>query len=142
MSSPWLELDPESLAPPKDALVRGVTLRVVLSPYDVPDAVRGFRDAAKDRFVIEYRYIDDEPWTLEHHSDGISARIGKTSKRLYGFEIDTTKLGAQAIILEMIVATLDTLANSPKRHARRENYKVARSALAARQGEVFQHLGA
>lgn len=67
---------------------KGVTVEHSASPYDLPNEVRVAYDQGRKRFVIEFKYIQDEPWTLQEGDEYVDLRIGKNSKRVYGFEID------------------------------------------------------
>ena len=89
MSREWIELDPTELDEPQDVLLDGVPVTLSASPNEVPHGIRGYFDERLKRFVIELRYIGEEPWRRvpypDHH---LSFRLGRNSQRLYGIEID------------------------------------------------------
>lgn len=92
----WLRLgDIKEL--PEGAREPDFVLGVVLSPYDVPDAVRG-RRTDEGRFRIEFRYIDGEeqgkPVKVGPH---VTATEGKYSGRLLAMEIDVNAIGANSV---------------------------------------------
>ncbi len=96
----WLRLgDIQALSPTQGQ--PDVVLGVVVSPYDVPDAVRGFRTEA-GRFRIEFRYIDgEEQGTQIKLGQHIVATEGKYSGRLLAMDIDIQSLGANSVGLSI-----------------------------------------
>ncbi|OGP48322.1 MAG: hypothetical protein A3K30_03255 [Deltaproteobacteria bacterium RBG_13_51_10] len=81
-----------------------VEFRVFVSPYDIPEAVRGFMDQDKKRFVIEFRYISDESVIEKKIDDNVNIFIGNNSKRVYSIEVDSQALHADQISLKLISA--------------------------------------
>jgi hypothetical protein len=144
--SDWVKLDTAQFSHETQEKIRGVDITVVMSPYDVPEAVRGDYDESIERFVIEFRYIGDEPWSLEEHDGNIALRIGKNSGRLYGIEVNTNKLKAQAITLRVqaiqssIQKAIDTLGRRPKRFSRKKNYQVAKDIITQKGNQIFESL--
>lgn len=70
---------------------------VVVSPYDVPEAVRG-RRTSEGGLVIEFRYIDgEEPSKEVRLDDNIVVLEGKHSKRLLAIKVDVRALGAESV---------------------------------------------
>lgn len=81
---------------------KGVLLKVRMSPYDIPSAVRG-KKASGGIFRIELQYIDGkelegEKLAIDEH---VSAVKGKYSHRLLAIEINVDRLGADAVGLEI-----------------------------------------
>jgi hypothetical protein len=68
----------------------GIKLESSLSPYDLPEAVRGHLDDPKGWFVIEFRYITSEP-TVEVGEDPVKILRGKRSGRIYQIRVRTPK---------------------------------------------------
>jgi len=141
--SDWIPIDFEQIEPPSRAQAGGVEINLFWSPYDVPEAVRGYYDRSLDRFVIEFKYIVDEQTTREHESEPVSLRVGKHSARLYAIEVDVNRLKAPSVMLNTFVPeTVDELIRkqskaSPKR---RDNMDVARKILSQSKEEVFREL--
>ncbi len=117
--SEWVRLDSEKLNTPQQEAIRGVNITVRMSPYDVPEAVRGYYDEDQERFVIEFRYIGEEPFRRKQKGKHITLRVGRHSGRLYGIEVDVKAMKAQSVdlILEVSDAVLqaidDSLAHVP-----------------------------
>lgn len=104
----WIRIDqskydtPTEVGMPEPA---DVELGVFLSPFDIPRSVRGYYEGRRERFVIEFEYITDEPRKTENFGpSGVTAIIGKKTNRILGFEIDVVALGAKSVSLRMHVA--------------------------------------
>lgn len=145
--SDWLKLDQSKLARDRaeTRTERGVEIRLTLSPYDVPEAVRGYVDEQLKRFVIEFRYIQEEDWMRKEHDAHLGLRIGKNSSRLYGIEIDTAGLGASRVLLnttvaEMVDRALDSLSEQPNGERRKGNYSVAKAVVDTESSELLREL--
>ena len=52
--SDWVPLDAAQLSPAKRQRIQGVDITVVMSPYDVPEAVRGQYDEGIHRFGLNF----------------------------------------------------------------------------------------
>ena len=144
--SEWVRIDAEKLNTSQPQAIRGVDITVRMSPYDKPEAVRGGYDEDLRRFVIEFRYMGDEP--LKHKQEGkyIRLRIGRNSGRLYGIEVDVDAMKAQAVDLNVEVevsdAVLQAINSLPQKHPRHENYEVAKDTITQKKGEIFASLAA
>lgn len=95
----WHYLDTSKFMKPEADSERGVRVELSLSPYDVPEAVRGYFSEDIRRFVIEFRYIQDEPWERREAGEHVTLRVGKGSQRLYGIEVDVETLSADSVTL-------------------------------------------
>ena len=136
----WLKLDPQRLekhekrASSKDE----VHIEVRMSPYDIPDAMRGDYDHGLDRFVIEFRYIGDEPWQHLDVAEHVVARVGKHSGRIYGLEVNVKALKAKSVgfaLLPAISAGMDRLVSkSANKGIMSDRYEVAKRAIQEAEG--------
>jgi hypothetical protein len=145
--SEWVPLDAASLSPARRQRIRGVDITVVMSPYDVPEAVRGQYDEDIHCFVIEFRYMGDEQWVAQKHDDKITLRVGRHSGRLYGIEVNVDALKAHRINLRlhlprMVMNAIDSLKDQPLKAPRRENYQVAKDAISQKEQQIFESLAA
>lgn len=111
----WIELDPEWLDRRREmnTTTDGVEVQVFVSPYDVPDAVRAHRDTEADYFVIEFRYIQDEPWSRHPCNRMVALRTGSHSGRLLGVEIDVRRARNNSVVtgqeaLRVAIAAVDS----------------------------------
>jgi hypothetical protein len=149
--SEWIPLNVEQLS--KRQSQEGTT--EVMSPYDVPEAVRGYYDQKSHHFVIEFRYIGDESWKRERGDSQITLRIGRHSGRLYGIEADVQEnpQAGRAPLIQMMEMPLENVqavcaAVTQVVHAfaaqqslaqRRENYDAVTEALTQHAAEIFEN---
>ncbi|HEY2931851.1 MAG TPA: hypothetical protein VGK99_08880 [Acidobacteriota bacterium] len=129
--------------------VRPTAVTLHLSPYDVPEAVRGFYDEDLKRFVIEFRYIGDEPTERAESSVAhFGFRVGKNSSRIYAIEIDVDALKAKQVALKVeLQKAIDNLTErvSSRKSAtdlRKENYALAKEIITHEGSKIFEHLDA
>lgn len=132
MTSKWIQVDPTTLDRPKKERVDGVEITVLMSPYDIPEAVRGFYDAELGRFVIELRYVAEEELRNENR-EHLSLRLGKNSGRLYGVELDVDALKAQWV--QLVTKALRDREDKPRRL---KNYEVAQEILRQKEPELLE----
>jgi hypothetical protein len=95
--SEWINLV-KNVASPTQMPQPDVHLNVLVSPYHVPEAMRGIR-LADGRFRVEFRYIDGEERQgkaikLDDHATAFEGRI---TRRLLAIELDVAKLGARTV---------------------------------------------
>lgn len=134
----WREV-PEDLAKPEREVFQGVTITVALSPYNFPTAVRGTYDKTLDRFVIEFRYMNDEEWTVDGVDQPVSFRVGKSSKRLCGVQVDVKKLRAREVKLNLKLLLDNELKKRLQelqgRDGLKMNYKLVEDLLSRSEGK-------
>jgi hypothetical protein len=140
----WIRVKLESPKVKHQQNVRGLDLTMYVSPYDVPEAVRGSYDNEKKRFVVEFKYIGDETTETEKNSSDrfVKLIVGKNSRRLYGIEIDVDSLRATQVKIEVgvqqeVAHALDGLVNRPPNRQRLDNYQLAREAFTSTSPELF-----
>jgi hypothetical protein len=146
--SEWIKLDPQFFSARATQRKRqdGIQIAVSLSPYDIPDAVRGRFESRLGRFVIEFSYIEAEKWDLHPHREGLFLRVGKNSGRLYGIEVDVKQHHGQPIALTMRLPKLVSkaidaeLAQNRKADSRQENYELAKSVLSNEGHTLYSQL--
>src|SRR6266853_4092407 len=84
--------------------LEGVKVDVLVSPYDVPEGVRGFVSKDHKAFLIEFKYISQEDTIDRPQSESVKLRVGRNSGRLYAIELDLQKFGADHVQLRLEVA--------------------------------------
>lgn len=113
----------------------GISVHMIVSPYDIPEGIRGFFDNDKERFVIEFKYIGDEPTEDRQEDKHYALRVGQNSGRLYAIEINVHELKAKSVslqvgvILKEVARAFDKLASKPLNAKRSLNYRLARNAV-------------
>lgn len=157
----WISVTPDSYVASDDA----IDIRILTSPYDIPDGVRGGYDDDPDRFVVEFRYMLDEEYRIVDIGDGVRIRLGKHSSRIVGVEADvaqpsafqvavpTEDPGAHAYAaikkaIQNVEETIDARTRRIGRRSRsrrvhrggrhkRQNYIVAQRVLEEKQDAIF-----
>lgn len=148
--SKWQRVEPKVVSEIRKAhqeskAVDGVKIELSVSPYDIPSEVRGDFDEGRRRFVIEFKYLQDEPWILRASEPHVALRIGKHSHRLYGVEVDVNALNAKQVSLkvkarEEVNAAIEGLAEREGSNAF-VNYKAVESIL-QKTPELFRRVEA
>jgi hypothetical protein len=129
---PWIPIDTSTSDVPTEKRVRGVLVKVILSPYEVPREIRGGYDSSEDRFAIEFRYITEEPFRVIKHDEHLSLCVGRNSGRLFRILIDVTALRAEHVQLQLEIPRLASAAIDalrPRFAKRASNYDLAQRAI-------------
>jgi hypothetical protein len=108
---------------------KGVEFRIFVSPYDIPEAVRGYMDRDNNRFVIEFRYILDEPLIKNKIDDKVTMFIGSNSKRIYSIESDIKALNVNQVSLKIISAIESIRHTLPNKQVRNANIDVTKEIV-------------
>lgn len=155
---PWIKLDPESLTEaarePISMDEPDVRIEVSVSPYDVPEAMRGyFEDDEERSFVIQFKYLDDEPTEEREAGPFATLHVGKNSGRLYRIEVDVEGIekaevtdieaGVERIGLELKVVdaaeqAVEAFTQSHPEPARTKNLEVAQSVLSDHEQDLVR----
>jgi hypothetical protein len=98
-----------------------------MSPYDVPQALRGRYDKAAKRFVIEFRYLGDEDTRDESGGEHVVLRLGRNSGRIYGIVLDVDAMKASWV--QLILLALKKREEKHRLPLRHENYALAGQLL-------------
>lgn len=148
--SNWIELNPESLNKNEEHIVNGIEVVVGLSPYDIPEMVRGHYDGAIKKFVIEFKYLDgQEPRKSISGNEHVTLAVGAHSGRLYAIQIDVDELSANAVKLSFsaagnrfpdeVVSAIDSLRG--KNPLKERHYAVARAVISDKARELLAETG-
>jgi hypothetical protein len=123
---------------------KGLAYTVFVSPYDVPHAVRGMYDDDDHIFIIEFRYIQDEPIRLMAWDENTTLRLGKHSGRLFGLQVDVDRVGAGTVKLDF-VSEIDQLVNklggAPASQFRGRNFALASEVLQGKKVALAEAAG-
>ncbi len=115
---------------------------LVLSPYDTPEAVRGFYDEISHKCVIEYKYMGQKEGLKEEVLDShVIIKIGENSKRLYRIEITNQTAPCRdnvGLLHSEVSKELNALVGRVKSLREKGNYTVAKDIFEAREGEIFE----
>jgi hypothetical protein len=141
MEKQWITVT-ESLPLEKRSL-EGVKVDVLVSPYDVPEGVRGALSEDGKKFVIEFKYISQEDTVERQQDNNAKLRVGRSSGRLYALELDTSKFDPGNVRLRVEVAealknVLRHLVKQPVSPLRASNYKVAKQVVENYEDGILQ----
>jgi len=146
--APWRQLSAEKLNKGEERTEQGVVIHVFLSPYDVPEGVRGEYDEKSKVFRIEFKYLTDEESTeISEEGKSISLVVGRNSKRLLGISVDVHSLKADSIqlkleVLQLVEKAIAELEDTGKPKQRKANYRLARRVIDEHRDELLAPLGA
>lgn len=140
----WIRVIPGNYVALGDAIEVGI----LISPYDIPDGVRGGYDGDLKRFVVEFRYMVDEEYRSLDIDDGVCVRLGKHSSRIVGVEVDVDLLHISQVTIAVAdrnAAAYTAMEKAIKkiykiddaRARRRENYIVAQKILEDKHDDIF-----
>lgn len=84
----WIKTNTLDLAERRGKVSKPHSVHMMLSPYDVPNAVRTYHDG--DDTIIEFRYISIKENTKTHEANipGVSLILGEKTDRIYKIIID------------------------------------------------------
>lgn len=139
--SEWIVVDPGELDLKAGSTLRGIDIVVFVSPYDLPQGVRGYYSNDKKRFVIEFDYIGQEDTTSAKDGENVSFVLGRVSRRLYSVIVDVNKLELDAVTLKLHVTNaIDKLGSRPEagKALGRESYKLAKEVVARKGTQIFE----
>ncbi|MDL1948850.1 hypothetical protein FBQ97_03440 [Acidobacteria bacterium ACD] len=91
----WIELASEGSGSER-VKVKDISVILRISPYDIPDAVRGLYHQDSGRLQIELRYIGEEPTKKVALANGAELVLGKHSGRLYGLWLPVAPPGLES----------------------------------------------
>ena len=148
--SKWLQVNPDAEELTQRLQTEGSKVKVefLVSSYDIPEAVRGSYNEEKSRFVIEFKYIGNEPTKPQPQDDYVTFVVGKNSGRLYGIEIDVKALRVEEVALRMkinkikdeVEKTLNNLIQKPINRFRQDNYRLTQKALSEIEDKLYSPL--
>lgn len=113
MNSYWIKTNVLDLATRRGKANTPQSVHLMLSPYDVPTAVRAYQD--NRHLVIEFRYINIKENRLLYRGedDGVNFEIGEKTQRIYKVLLDSERLANSAVNIfaspEPVEAAIDHL---------------------------------
>lgn len=95
----WVPINSRDFDLKKEDNRKGIHFEVSMSPYDIPQGVRGRFCEKRKRFIIEFKYLTEEATKVSVLTPEVNAIEGIKSGRLYSLEIDVEKLGVDQVKL-------------------------------------------
>lgn len=136
--SQWVVVDQNDAFAPQTRNIRGVEVRVIVAPHDVPRAIRGLKDPDSGHFIIELRYLDQEDFSRKQSSkDGcVHFYVGKISGRVGKIDVDTNALGVQSVKSHVKTA-LEGLERDEKDLSKQLSYGAVQEVLNKETEKIF-----
>jgi hypothetical protein len=78
----WLRIDPELIEEKRTETAFGGRTSLSVSPYEIPEAIKGEFDSAAKSIVLEFKYIDDEPCISFKQGPNVTVDLGRNSRRM------------------------------------------------------------
>lgn len=138
--SRWIDVDQSKYDHAESTSRHGVHFELFLSPYDMPEAVRGSYDRSQKRFVIQLKYIESEPVEAHEIDRFVTFFTGKRSQRLYRICVDVKALGAKEVALHLNQAIDHFTSESASAQPPRANLRVAKDILQDNESELLRPL--
>lgn len=126
-------------------LIRNKNVNVFPSPYDIPEALRTFFDTRSKHFVIEFRYIDEEPRVQSKPANSLFVSLGRNSHRLYRIEIDEHLIRqdsseARTSAFSEIEKALNKLQQHPSTSGASANYQILKNGILNQKTAILEGL--
>jgi len=145
--SEWAQVDTGEINKEVQKDIRGVTVKVSFSPYDVPRQFRGYREADSPFFIIEFKYLNDEKTITKKSSSDtpIELEVGENSQRIYKIKIHVEKLKCETVQLEVQTLATDIVREIQKfSHTVPEKlqsrYKMPENLVFNKRNEIFSEI--
>lgn len=121
----------------------GVRVNVLVSPYDIPEAVRGYLAPDQKTFIIEFKYISSEDFLEQVLEPGVVIAIGRNSKRLYAIKLtvkafQTDKVRLRLGVAETLSNAMTHLIEAPISEMREKNYRLAKDVIDKNESLLLQ----
>ena len=151
----WLLLDREQIRGEVDPESKGLKINIFTSPYDIPEAVRGYVDSTQKKYIIEFKYINEEELKTVKEDECISLGIGKKSGRIYNVTIDIQSLNLSKgeyqfktpqIIekaIDKLEADIDSRQSRKKENyiiIKKDKYEIAKKIIYKNNNKIFEGL--
>lgn len=117
-------------------LARGSRRNVLVSPYSIPEAFRVRVENSKNDVVLEFRYISpDLDFERRMLIDGVQIEVGKESKRIYKFILESEHHKNSEDCMKLLTAAINALAGKKSNNG--SKLRVERYLLTRRCGEML-----
>lgn len=142
----------------------GVRIRLIASPYDIPESVSAEYSENEQKLVISFEYLADETCERFRHNSYVEIEVGKRSDRIHKVIVDVNSIDAEEVavaieknrparrrpsrkaysaLADVALATIDELsklADSNVKHVSECNAKLARQALEINKSSLEESL--
>jgi len=133
----WLQLDPAEFETDGEQMIKGVVFHISISPYDIPQAVRGRYDEQARHFVIEFKYLSMESTCHSRVDEHVVLKLGEKSGRIYSIHADVQAMEVEAVLLRIDHLIDEAFRGHDKRHVK-TNYEVAKRIISDKAPQLWQ----
>jgi hypothetical protein len=135
----WIRLESIESKTDERSKVDDISVVFRVSPYDVPEAIRGSFDTNTRCLRIDLRYLADEPMKETQLDDGAVLHVGKNSGRLYGIELPPVPGGVgKCEVLFEIERLEKAIADARPGFKRPRNLALAENAIRSHMVELVE----
>lgn len=137
MKPGWIRVDTHVLSKETTKEIRGVKVKVSVSPYDIPQLVRGYRDQESNFFVVEFKYMAEEPLKSIQKNPHIEMEVGANSGRIHKIKVDVVGLDCRAVELEVDKDLSGSICQLGAHPRLQERYKLTKDIIASYRQTLF-----
>ena len=108
------------------------------SPHDVPRLFRTYVDAQQNRWVLEFKYLSDEPLVAWQGSNALRLWLGRNSLRIYRIDAPPDLVENRRVqFIDQISDALTRLETDPTTGAASANYEFVRMGMLNPQNPIL-----
>lgn len=134
----WILVNPADYEESRPGKIRGVDVKILVSPYDIPAAVFGEYDEALKKLVITFKYATEDEPSEPSGPPNLTFWTGKKSKRLLRIAIDVDEMQAKEVRLA-ILSELEKLAHDQsQKDFPADNYGIVRKLFAEKGEQILE----
>lgn len=140
----WVRVSADEFAASETRNIRGVAVEVFVSPFDLPDRVRGEYDPQNRQFVVEFGYIDaPERDTRRRKEDHITVVQGRNTGRIQKILLDVDAMNAEKVQIQIRAAAkvIEKLGREQPLRATNPHLASTQRVLSELGPRILEHAG-
>ena len=138
----WIETKFKDSEIRRQILIQGRKVKVSVSPYDIPEAVRFSINADRTSATIEFRYISNDEDKKKVELEHVMFYVGKSSSRLYEIKFQTNSHVSDHSAAELqeevaqLMRSIDALTEYEPQPLRKTNSELVKGAITSQASEL------
>ncbi|WP_196138763.1 hypothetical protein [Aliikangiella sp. G2MR2-5] len=138
--SEWVTLDDLKLDQPKDDVINGVKVKLTLSPFEKPHAIRAYRDDEECLGIIEFKYLNEFEKTKAKKVDSnLTFYVGRKTNRIYKIALDLSDFSNSEITeLHLITQKIDEFESLVEPGDKHTGFDIARGSVEHFENDLVQ----
>lgn len=134
MKSNWITTDSVRIIERGGTNGSSINVHFMVSPYDIPEAVRATVNEDTNSLIIEFRYIPINEKKHETYYDGVKFEVGKNTNRIYKVFLEKSIDANVVIEIEKSIDSVEAAIEKFTQHNKSMNkfplkYKAAKNIL-------------